>query len=81
MRKLLPIFLVVLFAYNSNEQNSRFIINLDKDWKFINSDITNGEQPYLKTTNWETVTIPHDWAISGEFDENNDVYYISERGI
>ncbi len=34
-------------------------------------------------TEWETVRVPHDWAISGEFDEHNDCSYsaVAQDGI
>jgi len=46
---------------------------LDKDWKFINEEVTAAEKPGTNTDGWETVSIPHDWAISGEFDRSIDM--------
>ncbi len=39
---------------------------LKDSWKFCKGD----ESP---ATKWENVTIPHDWAIYGPFDRNNDL--------
>lgn len=63
--------LVTLSACN-NDEVSRKVILLDQNWQFINKEVENGEQPETSTEGWETVTVPHDWAISGEFDESID---------
>ncbi len=52
---------------------------LDKDWKFINEDIPEAQNPEMKTTRWETVSVPHDWAISGAFDIKNDSFSIQVK--
>jgi beta-galactosidase len=46
---------------------------LDKDWHFINEEVDGGELPGTSTHGWDVVDVPHDWAISGEFDKNNDI--------
>lgn len=56
---------------NTNE--SRRTVLLDKDWLFFNGEVENGEDPSLKTEGWQSVTVPHDWAISGEFDRSIDL--------
>lgn len=79
MRKLFYLIpIIILFSCSNTNQNPRTIISLAKGWKFINSDIENAEQSDMETADWDTVTIPHDWAISGKFDENNDVFYFPE---
>jgi beta-galactosidase len=69
------LFLLLGFTYPCSAQkkiSTRQVIVLDTDWKFKNKDIPNAEKPELKTQDWETVAVPHDWAISGAFDINND---------
>jgi beta-galactosidase len=46
---------------------------LDDNWKFTKGDIKNGQATALNDKGWETVTVPHDWAIKGPFNGNNDV--------
>ena len=53
-------------------QPSRQVMLLEKEWKFINADIHGGELPETPAGDWETVTVPHDWAISGPFDKTID---------
>ena len=45
---------------------------LTSDWKFSKGDQPNGAKPDFNDTKWQTVRIPHDWAISGPFDGKND---------
>ncbi|MEN8115636.1 MAG: sugar-binding domain-containing protein, partial [Bacteroidota bacterium] len=68
-------FLLILISQTGcirKDKSDRETILMDSNWQFINEDIKRAEKPSTKTTDWETVTVPHDWAISGEFDENND---------
>ena len=39
----------------------------------MNREVQDGEKPETETVDWESVDVPHDWAISGEFDMKNDV--------
>lgn len=45
---------------------------LDKDWKFHKGDVPEAYQTDFKDRKWESVEIPHDWAIYGPFDKAND---------
>ncbi len=48
-------------------------ILLDKNWKFSKGDYPEAKNIQFNDTKWETVTIPHDWAIYGPFDRSNDL--------
>ncbi|MCG8697658.1 MAG: DUF4982 domain-containing protein [Bacteroidales bacterium] len=63
---------MLLMACETSGTEVRTSILLDKDWMFINEDINIGDLNNLDVSTWEEVTIPHDWAISGEFDERID---------
>lgn len=39
--------------------------------------MSDAEAPSFNDTKWETVTIPHDWAIFGPFDKNNDLQNVA----
>lgn len=60
-------------------ENPRKVILLEKDWKFINSEVEGGAHPETSSEQWESVTVPHDWAISGEFDPSNDALEFRRR--
>jgi len=53
-------------------QGSRTVISLDKHWQFIRQEVPDGEKPDTDTAGWETVSVPHDWAIKGPFDKEID---------
>ena len=46
---------------------------LDKGWKFTKGDVAEATQPSFNDGAWQTVTVPHDWAITGPFDGQNDL--------
>lgn len=47
---------------------------LEKDWKFTRGgDTTLYASPSFDDAKWQTVRVPHDWAIYGPFSINNDM--------
>lgn len=58
-----------------NAQRSEYL--LEKGWKFTKGEVSDAEAPSFNDTKWETVTIPHDWAIFGPFDKNNDLQNVA----
>ncbi|MFC2113412.1 glycoside hydrolase family 2 TIM barrel-domain containing protein, partial [Bacteroidota bacterium] len=63
------LFIILISACTlTNNDGVRKEILLDADWQFYNDEVEGGEKPETSTANWETVSVPHDWAISGDFD-------------
>ena len=56
-------------------QRSEFL--LEKNWKFTKGDVTGAVSPEFDDSKWETVSVPHDWAIFGPFDRNNDLQNVA----
>ncbi|PKQ61331.1 hypothetical protein BZG02_16190 [Labilibaculum filiforme] len=56
----------------SKEELGRQVVDLKKGWKFTKGEVENGETVQLDDSQWETVNVPHDWAIYGPFDSKND---------
>jgi beta-galactosidase len=52
---------------------SRVIENLELDWKFKFGDVRGAEKFDFDDSSWETVAVPHDWAIEGPFNKDIDV--------
>lgn len=50
---------------------------LEKGWKFTKGDIENAQTVGFNDDKWEEVTVPHDWAIYGPFDRNNDLQNVA----
>lgn len=44
---------------------------LEKGWKFTKGDVSGAEGTSFNDTHWESVVVPHDWAIYGPFYRNN----------
>jgi beta-galactosidase len=71
-------FIILLLAFiqmpalhaQSAETETRQRLLMDKDWKFIQSDIKGAEKPDFDDTRWRTLHLPHDWSIEGEFKED-----------
>ena len=44
----------------------------EKGWKFTREDSKDFSQQTYDDTKWQSVTVPHDWAIYGPFSIEND---------
>lgn len=67
---LLAILPFTLFA----GQSVRKEYTLDKNWKFTKGDVSQAMNPVFNDAKWQSVTVPHDWAIYGPFDKAIDAY-------
>lgn len=45
---------------------------LEKGWKFTREDQKTFSSEQFNDSKWQSVTVPHDWAIYGPFSVNND---------
>ncbi|BAV05194.1 beta-galactosidase [Filimonas lacunae] len=50
----------------------RYEMLLEKNWKFTKGDVSNAAEQQFNDAAWQTVTVPHDWAIYGPFGQDND---------
>lgn len=60
------VFVIILSISQINAQ-SREVLTLQKDWKFIKGNPENASSVELDDSNWKNITVPHDWAISEPF--------------
>lgn len=67
---LLSFFLVPLAA------QERTVVRLDEGWRFVKEDIPSATDVSLDDRQWQSVRVPHDWAISGPFDLNQDMQFV-----
>ena len=67
---LLAVYLVVICSGLNAQQRSE--ITLEKGWKFTQEDNATAQNKDFDDNAWESVRIPHDWAIYGPFNETND---------
>ncbi|MDR0575233.1 MAG: DUF4982 domain-containing protein [Tannerella sp.] len=50
---------------------------LEKEWKFSREDDDAFVNESFDDKKWESVTVPHDWAIYGPFGSQNDVQHVA----
>ena len=47
-----------------------------RDWKFNMGDTPDAQAQDFDCSRWESVRVPHDWAIGKPFDMNIDIQYV-----
>jgi len=75
MKIFIPFLISILIV--SNTQAQRTVINLEKNWKFSKGDFPAAINIDFNDIDWETITVPHDWAIYGPFDKEVDKQVIA----
>ncbi len=75
MRLSLILATVLFLAMTSvAEAQTRTEITLKKGWKFTREDNAIQSNINFDDSKWQSVTVPHDWAIYGPFDKSNDIH-------
>ena len=74
MRRLF-LFIFVMGSWLISAQ--RTTIQLEKGWKFHKGDTQEAFKPTYDDSRWQSVTVPHDWAIYGPFDRSNDLQKVA----
>ncbi len=78
------IFLIALLITSMHFQSlaQRNQITLNDGWKFSKGHFTDAAAPGFDDSKWQSVRVPHDWAISGPFDKEIDkqVTAITQNG-
>ena len=69
MNKINLLLLMSLATINSWGQEQ----TLQKRWKFSREDNPEFSESAYNDAHWQSVTVPHDWAIYGPFDMENDI--------
>lgn len=68
--KVLSILLFIL-CFGLNAQ-TREVLTLRSGWKFNKGNHPDAINPDFNDSNWQNITVPHDWAIYGPFDKEID---------
>jgi beta-galactosidase len=77
LKKTILLFSAIIIACYANAEPIRENIRLNKNWKFYKGDFTDAHKTDFSDANWQSVTIPHDWAIYGPFNEEHDVQVVA----
>jgi beta-galactosidase len=76
----LVMFIAVPLTANSQGRES---IDFRADWRFIKGEQLGAEAPEFDDSSWSAVRLPHDWAIAGPFnpEENGFAAKLPWRGV
>ena len=72
MNKYYFLLLISLLSLSVSSQSPRTTVHLKKDWKFHKGVFQDAYQINFDDANWQSVEVPHDWAIYGPFDKEID---------
>jgi hypothetical protein len=64
--------LMLLFAHTCINAQERTTIELNNGWKFAKGSNEKAFENNFNDKKWQTITVPHDWAIYGPFDKEID---------
>lgn len=70
MKNLRNIFAIVLGVTAVSAVGQRSVTTLNEGWQFTKGSEANAKE-------WQQVRVPHDWAIYGPFDRNNDLQEVA----
>ena len=63
---------LIFFTLNvSAGQNPRTVSNFNSGWNFHLGDVAKAFSPAFNDSDWRKLNLPHDWAVEGDFSENN----------
>ena len=63
--------LSILFTACSASKAVRERVSFNNEWRFHLGDIQEASNPMFDDSQWQKLSLPHDWSIEGQFDENN----------
>ena len=72
MARLILVFLAFMHFSMYAMANNRSVLTFKSGWKFTRTDDVAASGVDYDDRKWESVSVPHDWAIYGPFDANND---------
>lgn len=79
--RLQNLFIFILFStFAATSLSTRAQRNeqlLEEGWRFTKGDVTDAATPGFNDSRWESVTVPHDWAIYGPFSRENDLQNVA----
>ena len=64
--------IALLFSFSVISAQVRTSYTFEKGWKFTREDNADFIQPDYNDIKWQSVVVPHDWAIYGPFGIDND---------
>ena len=72
MKQLSNHLFIFLICTQISFSQVRIVKELDSNWKFQKGNFENAFEVDFDDSKWESVSVPHDWAIYGPFDKEVD---------
>ena len=72
--KKIYLFIALIVGLSTAQAQIRSEVTLEKGWQFTREDDSKSFEVGYDDRKWESVRIPHDWAIYGPFDKDNDIH-------
>ncbi len=64
----------LLKSQTAENAAARQVVNFNGDWKFAKGEQKGAQAADFNDSSWKAVRLPHDWAIAGPFNPNEDGY-------
>lgn len=74
MKRTYLIIITIIASIAVSFGQTRSVVTLEKGWKFTREDNPESKEKVYDDSKWQSVRIPHDWAIYGPFDKSNDIH-------
>jgi len=74
MKKSILVCIVLMAGIALAWGQGRTEITLEKGWKFTREDNPRASEADFDDSGWQSVRVPHDWAIYGPFSKENDIH-------
>jgi len=74
MKKSILICIALIIGLSLSWGKVRMQVTLEKGWKFTREDNSLASEATFDDSSWQSVRVPHDWAIYGPFDKQNDIH-------
>lgn len=74
MKRIMFICVALIAGLSLLWGQGRIQVTLEKGWKFTREDNPRASEVGFDDSQWQSVRVPHDWAIYGPFDKQNDIH-------
>ena len=64
------LLLVIKLGFGKPVPASRYHLLMDRNWKFALGDKEQANNADFNDSRWQSIDLPHDWSIEGEFDKD-----------
>lgn len=77
IKQIILLTALLLGSTSATFSQQRKTYTFEDGWKFTREDKAQFASPDYSDDKWQSVTVPHDWAIYGPFSINNDKQFVA----